>query len=80
MAKAERDFITRPRRRSVYESVKLQFEKAADLMNLDPNIRKILAHTQNEIIVHFPVKMDNGKVGIFTGYRVQHNNVLGPYK
>ena len=57
-----------------------QFNETADGMNLDPNVRKILAITNNEIIIHFPVKMDNGSVEIFTGYRVQHNNVLGPYK
>ena len=65
---------------SVYENVGRQFNKAADLMQFDPEIRKILAKTQNEIIVNFPVKMDDGHIEIFTGYRVQHNNVLGPYK
>ncbi len=57
-----------------------QFNKTADAMKLDPDIRKILGITNNEIVVHFPVRMDNGKVEVFTGYRVQHNNVLGPYK
>ncbi|WP_066218310.1 Glu/Leu/Phe/Val family dehydrogenase [Formosa haliotis] len=57
-----------------------QFNKAADHINLNPNIRRILNVTNNEIIIHFPVKMDNGDVEIFTGYRVQHNNALGPYK
>ena len=65
---------------SVYENVLAQFGKAADLMGLDPQIRKILSTTQNEITVHFPVKMDDGHIRMFTGYRVQHNNVLGPYK
>ena len=65
---------------SVYENVCRQFSKAADLIKFDPEIRKILAKTQNEIIVNFPVKMDDGHIEIFTGYRVQHNNVLGPYK
>ena len=65
---------------SVYENVSRQFNKAADLIQFDPEIRKILAKTQNEIIVNFPVKMDDGHIEIFTGYRVQHNNVLGPYK
>lgn len=64
----------------VYENVVAQFDKAASLMGLDPEIRKILASTTNEIVVNFPVKMDNGHVQMFTGYRVQHNNVLGPYK
>jgi len=65
---------------SVYETVMVQFNKAADLMGLDPEIRKILSMTTNEIEVNFPVVMDSGCVKMFTGYRVQHNNVLGPYK
>jgi glutamate dehydrogenase (NAD(P)+) len=65
---------------SVYENVGKQFNKAADLMGLDPEIRKILSKTNNEIIVNFPVKMEDGRIEMFTGYRVQHNNVLGPYK
>lgn len=62
------------------DSVRQQFDKAADIMDLNPDIRKILAHTNNEIVVHFPVRLDNGSVEVFTGYRVQHNNALGPYK
>jgi len=67
-------------KQSMYETVMNQFNKTADIIDLNPNIRKILGITNNEIIVHFPVKMDNGKVEVFTGYRVQHNNALGPYK
>ncbi len=66
--------------KGMMENVMQQFNTAADHINLHPNIRKILSITNNEIIVHFPVKMDNGEVEIFTGYRVQHNNALGPYK
>jgi glutamate dehydrogenase (NAD(P)+) len=65
---------------NVYENVTRQFDKASDLMKLDPDIRKILSTTTNEIVVHFPVKMDSGRVEMFTGYRVQHNNALGPFK
>lgn len=65
---------------AVYDNVLRQFEKAADIMGLDPHIRKILATTNNEIVVHFPVVMDDGRIEIFTGYRVQHSDVLGPYK
>ena len=67
-------------KKSMLDNVMEQFNKTADTMNLDPNIRKILSITNNEIIIHFPVKMDNGKIEVFTGYRVQHNNALGPYK
>lgn len=65
---------------SVYDNVTRQFNKAADLMKLDPDIRCILAKTTNEIVVNFPVKLDDGHIKMFTGYRVQHNNALGPYK
>lgn len=65
---------------NVYENALFQFNRAADLMKLDPSVRKILSSTTNEITVHFPVRMDDGRVEIFTGYRVQHNSTLGPYK
>ncbi|MFN0729914.1 Glu/Leu/Phe/Val family dehydrogenase [Polaribacter gochangensis] len=61
-------------------NVMQQFDAASDLVNLNPNIKKILGITNNELIIHFPVRMDNGDVEIFKGYRVQHNNALGPYK
>jgi len=69
-----------PQKRSLYDNVVRQFSKAADLMHLDPDIRKILGRTTNEIVVTFPVKMDDGRIEMFTGYRVQHNNALGPFK
>ena len=72
--------LKEPKQKSMYENVMEQFNKTADSMQLNPDIRKILSITNNEIILHFPVKMDNGQVEVFTGYRVQHNNALGPYK
>ncbi len=65
---------------NLYQTVLKQFYEAADIMGLDPNIRKILEKPMNEITVNFPVKMDDGRIEIFCGYRVQHNNVLGPFK
>lgn len=67
-------------RQGMYKVVMDQFEHAADVMGLDAGVRKILSQTNNEIVVHFPVKLDNGAIEVFTGYRVQHNNALGPYK
>ncbi len=64
----------------LFGNVLHQYNKAADVMNLDRSIRKILARTKNEIVVNFPVKLDNSEVEVFTGYRVQHNDVLGPFK
>jgi glutamate dehydrogenase (NAD(P)+) len=54
-------------------------EKAADLIKLDPDIARILAKPANEIETHFPVKMDDDRVEMFTGYRIQHSNALGPF-
>lgn len=65
---------------SVYEMVTRRFGKAADLIKLDPDVRKILQATMNEVTINFPVKMDDGRIEMFTGYRVQHNNALGPFK
>lgn len=65
---------------SLYENVVQQFNKAADLMGLDRDICKILSKTTNEITVNFPVRMDDGRIDMFTGYRVQHNAALGPFK
>ncbi|MEO8934949.1 MAG: Glu/Leu/Phe/Val dehydrogenase [Xanthomarina sp.] len=67
-------------KQSMLENVMKQFHAAAKLVDLNPNIKKILEVTNNELILHFPVKMDSGEVEIFKGYRVQHNNALGPYK
>lgn len=72
--------VTEKKQKTMLDNVIEQFNKTADSMDLNPNIRKILSITNNEIIIHFPVKMDDGSIEIFTGYRVQHNNALGPYK
>lgn len=67
-------------KQGMLDNVMRQFDNAADIIDLNANIRKILEVTNNELVVHFPVRMDNGEVEVFTGYRVQHNNSLGPYK
>jgi len=53
---------------------------AQQRLNLDPGLRKVLREPRRELIVHFPVKMDDGNVQVFTGYRVQHNLGRGPAK
>lgn len=71
---------TKTKKTGMYENVQIQFNKAADVMKLNEGVRKILSSTNSEIVVNFPVKMDNGKIEVFKGFRVQHNNALGPYK
>jgi len=57
-----------------------QLEMAAEKIGLDPNITELLKHPKRVLIVSVPVKMDDGKVKVFTGYRVQHNPWRGAYK
>ena len=54
--------------------------KAADLLEVPHGVKCILAQPNSEIMVHFPVRMDDGELKLYKGYRVQHNNALGPYK
>ncbi len=63
-----------------WDVARAQFFEAADFMGLDEGFRKILSHPKRELIVHFPVQMDDGRVEVFTGYRVQHNIARGPAK
>jgi glutamate dehydrogenase (NAD(P)+) len=67
-------------KRSLYENVTMQVDKAAKMLDLDPDIHQILSKPTNEIVVNFPVKLADGRIEMFTGYRIQHNNALGPYK
>ena len=57
-----------------------RFDFAARKLNLDPGLWKLLSLPAREIIVHFPVAMDNGKIEMFTGFRVQHSIARGPGK
>lgn len=68
------------RKSNLHENVLKLVEKAQSVNNFDRDIAKIMAETMNELVVHFPVKMDDDHVKVFTGYRVQHNNALGPFK
>ena len=57
-----------------------QFDAAADYLDLAPETRAILRVPKREWTVNFPVKMDDGRTRVFTGYRVQHNMARGPAK
>lgn len=64
----------------LFQRVRDQMDRAAEAIGLAPEVRTILSSPACEIGVNFPVKMDDGRVEMFSGYRVQHNNVLGPFK
>src|SRR6187402_2432510 len=65
---------------NAWEVAQQQFDLAADMLNLDPGLRRVLREPRREFTVHFPVHMDDGSVQVFTGYRVQHNLGRGPAK
>jgi glutamate dehydrogenase (NAD(P)+) len=69
--------ITKP---NAYRIAQQQMLTAAEICGLPGPVISILSQPKNELIVNFPVRMDNGEYRLFKGYRVQHNNVLGPYK
>jgi len=63
-----------------YHVAVAQFDEAAERLGLSQPLRAILRKPKRELIVNFPVRMDNGDVEMFTGYRVQHNINRGPAK
>jgi glutamate dehydrogenase (NAD(P)+) len=63
-----------------WHTAQRQFDMAAERLLLDPALRKVLREPKRELAVHFPVKLDDGSVEVFTGYRVQHNLSRGPAK
>lgn len=65
---------------SLFENTLKQIRKASKIMQLNVNIEEVLRHPERVIEVGIPVKMDNGCLRVFTGFRVQHNSVMGPYK
>ena len=67
-------------REDPWDSALRQFDRAADHLPIKRGIREFLAYPKRELTVHFPVKMDDGSVRIFTGYRIHHSTVLGPTK
>ncbi len=60
--------------------VATHFEKAANLINLEVYMRRILLAPFREVTVEVPVRMDDGRIEVFTGYRIQHNGARGPCK
>jgi glutamate dehydrogenase (NAD(P)+) len=69
-----------PRRVSAYAVALGQLERVSNYMNLEDDMRLYLRTCQRELIVHFPVQMDDGGIRMFTGFRVHHNMTKGPTK
>ncbi|MDP6064699.1 MAG: Glu/Leu/Phe/Val dehydrogenase dimerization domain-containing protein [SAR202 cluster bacterium] len=65
---------------SAFDEVNVFFDRSADRLGLDDGIRQMLRRPWRELGVAVPVRMDDGSVQVFSGYRVQHNGARGPYK
>lgn len=67
-------------RSELYRIASAQFERAAESLGLDADLRERLMEPRRSLVVNFPVRRDSGEVQEFTGYRVQHTLVMGPTK
>ena len=63
-----------------YQMALKQLQETAKIINLDEGIHKILAKPKRVLTVSLPVKMDDGRIEVFTGFRSQHNDARGPFK
>lgn len=63
-----------------FEIAQKQIKSACDKLNTDPAVYEILKNPMRVLEVSFPVKLDDGTIKTFTGYRSQHNNAVGPFK
>lgn len=74
------DDVREIREDNPFESMMSRFDHAAQLLQLDPDLYKVLRVPNREITTYIPVFMDDGRIEVFTGYRVQHNFARGPAK
>ncbi|MBI4311103.1 MAG: glutamate dehydrogenase, partial [Chloroflexi bacterium] len=72
--------IAEPSQDPAYAIAMTQFNAVADRLGLDDGVRALLSFPKRELTTHFPVKMDDGSIRVFTGYRIQHNLARGPAK
>ncbi len=65
---------------STFDETNIFFDRAADRLKLADGVRELLRRPWRELTVSVPVRMDDGRIEVFTGYRIQHNGARGPYK
>jgi len=68
------------RQMTAFDEVNFLFDQSSDRLNLSDGLREMLRRPWRELQVQVPVRMDDGHIEVFTGYRVQHNGARGPYK
>ena len=76
----EDELLREAKETNPFESMMRRFDRAAELLNLDPDLYAVLRMPNRELKVYIPVRMDSGRIQVFEGYRVQHNFARGPAK
>jgi glutamate dehydrogenase (NAD(P)+) len=74
------DQIKMSKETNPFESMMERFDRAAQLLNLDPDLYAVMRVPNRELKVYLPVRMDSGRMQVFEGFRVQHNFARGPAK
>ncbi|HKO42146.1 MAG TPA: Glu/Leu/Phe/Val dehydrogenase [Pyrinomonadaceae bacterium] len=74
------DDIREIKEENPFESMMSRFDRAAQLLNLDPDLYAVMRVPNRELKVYIPTRMDSGRIQVFEGYRVQHNFARGPAK
>src|SRR5215210_4507516 len=80
MTKAMMDDPRRIKEENPFESMMSRFDRAAKLLDLNPDLYAVMRVPNRELKVYIPVRMDSGRIQVFEGYRVQHNFARGPAK
>ena len=80
MSTTDRLTATENKHSKFWQNAHLYFDRVYKTMNLDPTWRAVLSTPKRVLTVSCPIKMDDGLLQVFTGYRVQHNNARGPFK
>src|SRR5678816_55328 len=72
------DDIREIKEENPFESMMSRFDRAAQLLDLDPDLYAVLRVPNRELKVYIPTRMDSGRIQVFEGFRVQHNFARGP--
>lgn len=80
MANPMVDDVREIKEENPFESMMARFDRAAQLLDLDPDLYAVMRVPNRELKVYIPVRMDSGRIEVFEGYRVQHNSARGPGK
>jgi len=80
MSERRQSVVSQSEAPNPFVMVQQQIDTICEKMKANETCRLRLRECERELIVHFPVKMDDGQVKVFTGYRIQHNDSRGPTK